>query len=136
MARWTEKKRVPGSIFRLLRIPGDHIYVLDDNPKAIHPFFENGILFVQGFHFRYISGIQSHLEAIRTFFRPIRKHRERVASRIAEVRRECDFLVGVHIRRGDYKEFRGGRYFYEIDIYRTFMEQIARMMPDQRRSAS
>lgn len=33
-------------------------------------------------------------------------------------------VVGVHIRRGDYKEWKDGRYYYEDEIYDRFMDRI------------
>jgi hypothetical protein len=33
--------------------------------------------------------------------------------------------VGVHIRRGDYKEFQGGKYYYENDVFLKYMTQIS-----------
>ena len=30
----------------------------------------------------------------------------------SEIRNEADFVVGVHIRHGDYKTFENGRYYY------------------------
>lgn len=33
-------------------------------------------------------------------------------------------IIGVHFRRGDYKEFMGGRFYYEDDTYEALMTQL------------
>jgi len=33
-------------------------------------------------------------------------------------------IVGVHFRKGDYKEFMGGKFYYEDDVYESFMVQV------------
>ncbi len=37
---------------------------------------------------------------------------------------ECDFIVGVHIRKGDYARFNSGKWYYSNDDYYNFMMQI------------
>lgn len=39
-------------------------------------------------------------------------------------------LIGVHIRRGDYKEFGAGRWYYADDVYEKYMDQMRRLLPD------
>ena len=65
------------------------------------------------------------------------KHAERIRKRLAPVVEQSEFtfisdkrikedslIVGVHIRRGDYKEYRGGEYFFPISMY----ENLARSL--------
>ena len=35
------------------------------------------------------------------------------------IRKEASFVVGVHVRRGDYKTFEGGRWFYSDEVYKS-----------------
>lgn len=37
-------------------------------------------------------------------------------------------LVGVHIRRGDYKKWKGGMYFFKDEIYKKYMEALTKKM--------
>lgn len=39
-------------------------------------------------------------------------------------RKDSDIIVGVHIRKGDYKEWLGGRYYYDDEAYESFMSQM------------
>lgn len=41
------------------------------------------------------------------------------------VDRAKTILVGVHVRRGDYREFEGGRYFFGDDVYERYMVNLA-----------
>jgi len=65
------------------------------------------------------------------------KHAERIRKRLAPVVEQSEFtfisdkrsrenalIVGVHIRRGDYKEYRGGEYFFPLSMY----ENLARSL--------
>lgn len=37
-------------------------------------------------------------------------------------------IVGIHIRRGDYKQFLGGKYYFEDGVYLGYMAQIRRLL--------
>ncbi|MEE4538585.1 MAG: alpha-1,2-fucosyltransferase [Erythrobacter sp.] len=47
---------------------------------------------------------------------------------IAELRRAKSILVGVHVRRGDYRNYENGKYFYSLNQYehvvRSFIEKF------------
>ena len=40
-------------------------------------------------------------------------------------------MIGVHIRRGDYARFKGGRFLFSHDTYREAMEQAQAAHPDR-----
>lgn len=40
-------------------------------------------------------------------------------------------ICGVHIRRGDYKTFQGGRYFYSNEQYHTLMLNFKNLFPEE-----
>ena len=41
-----------------------------------------------------------------------------------EIRNKNATLIGVHVRRGDYREFCGGRYFFSDEEYVRFMRMV------------
>ena len=45
---------------------------------------------------------------------------------------ECDIRLGVHIRRGDYRRWHGGRYFYTDEQYISYIRQFLALHPDKR----
>lgn len=46
--------------------------------------------------------------------------------------KDYDMIVGVHIRRGDYRFWKSGHYFYEMSQYRVICEQIRNLYPQQK----
>ena len=64
------------------------------------------------------------MEAIRMMFRPDEQIIKQVDSLLLNYLENGNRIVGVHIRRGDYKEWQNGRYYYEIEDYIEIMRQI------------
>lgn len=46
----------------------------------------------------------------------------------AEHRPDADAIIGVHIRKGDYKNWLDGRYYYEDEAYESFMSQMEALL--------
>ena len=44
------------------------------------------------------------------------------------------FLIGLHIRRGDYKDFEGGRYWYLESHYANFIAQLRQQLKQKHRA--
>lgn len=130
--RWLHKLRLQKWAISIVHVPDRQIYILDDNPAARKPLLEKRLTLVAGLNFRDISGIEKHLNKIREYFKPIRAHQQRVDSVIKRARQDCDVLVGVHIRQGDYETHLGGRYFYDINVFKSFITRIENLMPDRR----
>jgi hypothetical protein len=83
------------------------------------------IVFVQGWNFRCTPYVKKHQGMIRNFFQPLEKYRVNVERIIADAKKGCDLLVGVHIRHGDYAHFEGGKYFYSLEQYYAEMLKVA-----------
>ncbi|MFN3405095.1 MAG: alpha-1,2-fucosyltransferase [Cytophagaceae bacterium] len=64
-------------------------------------------------------------ELIDDSFVPLDKYLLRYKQLFADCRVVNDILVAVHIRRGDYKEFMNGIYFFEDEVYRDYMKKFA-----------
>jgi hypothetical protein len=47
-------------------------------------------------------------------------------------RENSDFLIGVHIRRGDYAQFMTGKYFYDQSQYAEKMLELQNEVPDKK----
>lgn len=90
------------------------------------------IFFLQGWQFRNEHLLSKHADRVREFFQPMAEFRADVRNLIERARSQCDVLVGVHIRHGDYRKFQGGKYFYEFDVYASLMERAQAMFPGQR----
>ncbi|MGB8167499.1 MAG: alpha-1,2-fucosyltransferase [Chthoniobacteraceae bacterium] len=68
-------------------------------------------------------------DLIRAYFQPAERHRLAVAALIASARAQCDVLVGIHVRRGDYAGFLGGRYLFSLEAYEKNMRAAAALFP-------
>lgn len=64
--------------------------------------------------------IEKHADTLRDIFAPSEDVNNKIKT-LFENTKSADVTIGVHIRRGDYKEFRGGVWYYENDIYREKM---------------
>ena len=82
--------------------------------------------------FRDFLNLEKHAGHVRSFFTPIEKHTSAVSSLIYKARNDCDLLVGVHIRQGDYKRWQGGKYYFTTSEYAAIMRRFAATMPEKR----
>jgi hypothetical protein len=119
------------SFWKVIRISEDESCDLAD-PKFLAAAKAKWFIFVQGWKFRDEPRLQKHADAIRKFFAPTEAVAQKVKSHIDTLRAECEVLVGVHIRQGDYRNFEGGRYFYESRDYARMMKEVEEFFPDER----
>lgn len=50
---------------------------------------------------------------------------------IAPYKKKENIVVGVHVRRGDYRDFIGGRFYFSDNEYSEIMDRIVEMYPDK-----
>jgi len=127
-----DKYKLNGKLVRHIRCPDNRIYMLDDTDAAKIPFKETGFAFVSGLNFRDISHIRKYLPDIRAYFTPIEPHRVNVENLVKSARTDCDVLIGIHIRAGDYSQHLGGKFCFGIEDYLGFMRQVLSLFPNQR----
>jgi len=56
----------------------------------------------------------------------------KIASFVSELREEQMLLVGIVVRREDYKEYEDGKYFFSMDAYRDFADRMLCLLSGQR----
>jgi len=78
----------------------------------------------QGWVFRDHKNFAKHADILRTLFVPVEKHKAEVSQLLSGIRDRTDLVYGVHIRRGDYSKFEGGKYFYTDEVYADKMMQL------------
>ena len=78
---------------------------------------------------RYLAQTKKELQQI---FRPREEIMEKAQAMLSNIRQEADFVVGVHIRHGDYKTFFDGRYYYTLEEFHQFMLRIQALYKGQR----
>jgi hypothetical protein len=90
------------------------------------------ICFLYGRFFRDYENIESCGDLIRSYFTPIDEINEDLNRFHTSLRYGTDLLVGVHIRRGDYKQFVDGKYFFSIDDYLHKMNEVNQALAGRR----
>lgn len=92
-----------------------------------------------GWLFRDRDNFNKHLDILKKFFSPIEIHARNVDRLIQNCRSEQEknkLLIGVHLRRGDYQSFQGGKYYYENSVYLQYMTQVYEIFQQEQKSVA
>lgn len=80
-------------------------------------------------NYRDANALARFEDEVRAFFRPLNV--ERAEHSLKDLKGKGEILIGVHIRRTDYKTFLCGRYYFEDDIYRREMSNAQRLLAEK-----
>lgn len=97
-----------------------------DDPAFIEEAEKKKICLCYGFLFRARDSFLKHSQLIRHAFSPVDRISEQVERLVGSIRDrfQGSVLVGVHIRRGDYRSWRGGAFFFSDESYYAWCQQI------------
>lgn len=87
-----------------------------------------GTVFLRGWSFRDPMAVSMHGASLREYFRPVEPYARSAAARAEEARGD-GLLIGVHVRRGDYLQYRGGAFCYSDGTYVTLIRQTRQLFP-------
>lgn len=76
--------------------------------------------------------LKQTLPELKRIFRPKDEIMSRAERLIFEMRQTSDFIVGVHIRRGDYATWNEGKFFYSLKEYYQFMLKVKKLYSDRK----
>ncbi len=85
---------------------------------------KNVIIGRGGFWFMDDQNTIKHKDTLKDIFKPVAKYYEEVESFIAKCKTKGNCLVGVHLRKQDYRKFNKGEHFYEDEVYVQYMRRI------------
>jgi len=94
-------------------------------------FYERAVaktVFARGWNFMERENIVKHSHIIRKFFTPDNKVLSVANENIKNLKNQCDTVVGVHIRRGDYRKWQNGKFFYTDEVYLDKMMQLKKIL--------
>lgn len=125
---------------RLINKYGEFVYLeklrrIFGSEKA-HQFYRSWI----GRHIGFIDGWRIResdvffpqvRDKVVPLFKPNHNVINAVDSLFEQIRNNCDILVGVHIRLGDYREWKEGKYFFPHEVYASFMRQIEHLFANK-----
>ena len=88
---------------------------------------EARLLAVKGWKFRDDTNLVRHHEVIARYFQPIASVRKPVESLLSEARALGDEVIGVHIRQGDYRDWKNGIHYFETEQYAHWMREVSQL---------
>ncbi len=124
-------RNVAGLEFLFIRDIDRKGEIFDLNQDRFVQSAKDRIVFAYGWRFRDQINFTKHASQIRGFFEPDAPYLEKVDSAIRQCNRVGKALVGVHIRKGDYRTFKGGKWFHSDEIYRRKMEDMRKILKSQ-----
>lgn len=104
---------------------------LDLDQPENQNYFNFKVNLVGGWLFRCDLLVEKYRSKLATFFKPLKIFRDEA---FIHKTRACQYfsaqtLIGIHIRRRDYRYFQGGRYFYSLSLYISLMHSLATQYP-------
>ena len=120
-----------GTAMTLHELPGQKLTLLD-GPEYQEKIRPARIVFVYGWWLRTPRLVKKHADKIRAYFRPVEKFDKASRDAIEPLRKKADVIIGVHIRQGDYRGWFNGKYFFPVERYAAWMNELAAQFPGRR----
>ena len=101
-----------------------------DREELEHKMLRNRHIVVSGWFVRYYDLFLKYRQEICELFTLDEEYRAPVVEQmrtVEQVSKGSILRLGVHIRRGDYAEWRNGKYFYDDEIYARHINRFAEM---------
>jgi len=92
----------------------------------------NRLVVAKGWKFRARSALRSRRAEILELFAPAAGIQAEADRGAAAARGGCGVLLGLHVRRGDYAAWLGGKYFFGLEAYAGWMRAAAGLWPDRK----
>ncbi|RZJ52712.1 MAG: hypothetical protein EOO44_10935 [Flavobacterium sp.] len=92
------------------------------------------IVFVKGWLFKDDENLRKYRDVLLEIFKPKPKYNYEAKQNILQLREKFDCIIGVHIRRGDYKTWNNGKYYFSDEIYLQKMIQLQNELELQNKS--
>lgn len=89
-------------------------------------------LIVKGWKYRAHAALRAHADKIREVFRLKDSIQREVVTSVEQARGNGDLLIGVHVRRGDYAGWLGGKHFFGLESYARWMREAVAMYAGRR----
>ena len=89
--------------------------------------------FLTGLYFSAPESMSRHRSDLRTYFSPARNIQDEVDAILWRARDGADLLIGVHMRRGDYRTYCDGIMYYTPAEYADVMRSLVRTVGDGRK---
>lgn len=117
--------------FGLLTVVGFHNP--DENTEEKEELMlEKKNVLVEGWYVRYYDLFVKYKQEIISLFAFNKEIKQSAIAKLSAGSTGCDITLGVHIRRGDYKTWMNGQYYFEDDVYIDCIRQFSALHPGKR----
>jgi hypothetical protein len=118
-------------VVTLRTIRGQPVTLLD-SPEILDRIGKASFVFAYGWLFRAPDCLRQHAEIVRRYLRPISRVERAAVQALAPLRAQADVVVGVHLRHGDYRAWKKGRYFFPVAVYARWMRSLVDQFAGQK----
>lgn len=119
--------KFPGLVFHSIPENDLQLSQYDMNAPAFLKLVRHQVVVPEGWVYRDYTNFKKYLPEIRNLFSPKEEFKEAVKHNIDLARSVGNILIGVHIRRGDYIDFNGGKWFYNNQVYINKMREVEQL---------
>ena len=117
--------KVMNSLFKIRYSDRNNLNKIELKQKKFH---QKGIHILDNWYYRDYDSLFKHRDEVISAFRPQAEYEVKVEAFISDIKERFNEykIVGVHIRRGDYKYWRCGKYYYSNDTYDRWMSELVK----------
>ena len=108
--------------------PDDEFLTEEDLNRCFNENQSKPIILTRAWDLRCPQSLASHQDQIRKLLTPQASLRKLAEDHVTKLRKTFQIVVGIHARRGDYRQFLGGIHFHEWLKYKQWMIQIKRLL--------
>lgn len=94
--------------------------------------YPNNDIFIKGWLLRDYDNVKKHYSIITKYFEPIDSYYKEIKDFINTLRKDYDTIVAIHIRRGDYKYYADGKYYFSDQVYCKYLLQLKKLLNDKK----
>lgn len=105
----------------------------DSEGLLLKAFEKNDVVYVAGWKFRLSELTEKHRNEVSNNYllKASFYENNNLVKKTDELKSQGYTLIGVHIRRGDYKKWKNGIYCYDDSVYKKYMDSISKQLSQQ-----
>lgn len=108
----------------------------DESGKKLEEALKAGLFqkrkYVLGWPFYNPDSLEKHRERVVEFFRPKDEFVYNANAFWDKYASPYEYVIAVHVRRKDYKEYLNGKYYYDNEVYVNAMNHMCELLPDKK----
>jgi glycosyl transferase family 11 len=106
----------------------------DLNTPSFEKALNHRVCYVVGWPYWDVDRFIKHTPFIKKVFRPKKVYTDKVMAFLQPLKEKYTDIVGVHVRRGDYKEYKNGIYYFDDVFYKEKIIEMDRQLKEAGRN--